>query len=424
MTYTGRDERTNAVRPPAVPLGELLDVVDRTVRTNGFASIGQGKAGDPLPARHQVVTHHPLHPYDPRNFTSGALVPDHPWGFDPVFLAGAQASTTPRSPAPAFLDQPLPSPPGERVEIDDLVRFVQHPTKAFLRQRLGVVLRDGDDQPDDALPIDPDGLGRWALGTRLLEGRLNGLDEATCAAAAVAAGAVPPGALGERVLDSVTPTVERLVAATTARTGGRPPGALDVDVALGDGRCLVGTVGGVTGDIVRAVTYSRLGPKHRVAAWTRVLALTAAYPDRAFRAVTIGRGGGVQTEVRIAQVAEADTGRRRAVALHHLGILVDLYDRGMCEPVPLYCDTSAAYAAKGARAARDTWTSEWGFPREDQDLAHQMIRSGRAPFSTLLDAPPRAGEAGAGWADGEPSRFGRLAHRLWDGLLANERVER
>ena len=32
VTYTGNDERTNAPRPPAVPVGELLDVVDATVR--------------------------------------------------------------------------------------------------------------------------------------------------------------------------------------------------------------------------------------------------------------------------------------------------------------------------------------------------------------------------------------------------------
>src|SRR4051794_26602109 len=32
VTYSGNDERTNVPRPPAVPIGELLDVVDRTVR--------------------------------------------------------------------------------------------------------------------------------------------------------------------------------------------------------------------------------------------------------------------------------------------------------------------------------------------------------------------------------------------------------
>ena len=28
ITYTGNDERTNIAKPPAVPVGELLDVVD------------------------------------------------------------------------------------------------------------------------------------------------------------------------------------------------------------------------------------------------------------------------------------------------------------------------------------------------------------------------------------------------------------
>ncbi|HEX4579990.1 MAG TPA: exodeoxyribonuclease V subunit gamma, partial [Candidatus Dormibacteraeota bacterium] len=32
ITYSGRDERSNLPRPPAVPVGELLDVVDHTVR--------------------------------------------------------------------------------------------------------------------------------------------------------------------------------------------------------------------------------------------------------------------------------------------------------------------------------------------------------------------------------------------------------
>ena len=34
ITYTGNDERTNAPRPPAVPVGELLDAIDATVATS------------------------------------------------------------------------------------------------------------------------------------------------------------------------------------------------------------------------------------------------------------------------------------------------------------------------------------------------------------------------------------------------------
>ncbi len=40
------------------------------------------------------------------------------------------------------------------------------------------------------------------------------------------------------------------------------------------------------------------------------------------------------------------------------------------------------------------------------------------PFESLLVAAPRADETGEGWATAETSRFGRLARRLWDPVLA------
>src|SRR5204863_8204441 len=58
VTYSGRDERTNVRLPPAVPVGELLDVVDRTVRVTD----------KPVRARERVLAEHPLQPCDPRNF--------------------------------------------------------------------------------------------------------------------------------------------------------------------------------------------------------------------------------------------------------------------------------------------------------------------------------------------------------------------
>ena len=39
ITYTGRDQRTNAPRPPAVPVGELLDVVDHASPQTGMVTV-------------------------------------------------------------------------------------------------------------------------------------------------------------------------------------------------------------------------------------------------------------------------------------------------------------------------------------------------------------------------------------------------
>ncbi|MBI2703680.1 MAG: exodeoxyribonuclease V subunit gamma [Actinobacteria bacterium] len=414
ITYSGRDERTNAMRPPAVPLGELLDVIDAT------ASAPTGR-----PARAHVVVQHPLQPFDGRNFVTGALVEGQPWSFDRVSLAGARSAARPRTALPAFLPAALPPEPSGTVELDDLVAFVQHPVRAFLRQRLGVVVREIDDDPSDSLPVALDALERWEVGQRLLEARLDGADAAACWRAELARGTLPPGELGREVLDAVSPKVERIVAAFGELVG--DAGArrsITVSIDLGSGRSLVGTVPNVVGDLVSIVTYSRLGAKHRLAAWVRLLALTASDDTTPYSSIAIGRGD--YGRVGVSMISQQGA----AAALDQLSVLVDLYDRGLCEPLPLYCKTSAAWASAAVAGERPEGKArrEWEtgpralWDNEDRELVHTRVLGDVVSFDRLLADRPRPDEQGAGWAGDEPTRFGRYARRLWDGLLAAEVV--
>jgi exodeoxyribonuclease V gamma subunit len=415
VTYTGNDERTNSPRPAAVPVGELLDIVDTTV-----------PAADG-PAREQVVVRHPLQPFDPRNFARGALVRDASWSFDPVTLEGARALTGPRSEPGPFLAAPLPRLDPEPVELDDLVRFVQHPVRAFLRRRLRIGVGDFSDELEDRLRVELDGLERWAVGQRLLDARLAGVGGRTAILAEIARGTLPPGVLGRPVIDRVYPTVDAIVAEAAALAAGeaaRDP--VDIRVTLADGQRVSGTVAGVRGDVLLTTTYSRVSAKHRLAAWVRLLALTAADPERAPSAATVGRGDAV-TIARIRPLAADAEGRRQA-ARDHLSTLVDLYGRGMREPLPLYCLTSAAYAEAAAvgrdpvAAARGAWTSPWNYDKEDKEPEHQLVLAGVRAFDELLAEPARPDEGGPGWETSETTRLGRYARRLWGGLLAREEV--
>jgi exodeoxyribonuclease V gamma subunit len=399
VTYTGNDERTNTPRPPAVPVGELLDLVDETART-----------GD-RPARSQVLVRHPLQPFDPRNFHSGALVPARTWSFDPVTLEGARALERPRAQPGPFLARPLPPGPTARLELESLVRFVGHPVRAFLRQRLGITVADYSEELDDAMATELDGLGKWAVGQRLLDALLAGIDPRTASLAEIARGTLPPGALGSPVINQVFPIAERLAVRAQALAEGAPAAAsVDVRVALSDGRSLTGTVPGVHGDLLLTATYSRLAAKHRLAAWVRLLALTAAHPGRPFVAASVGRGqqSAPAAIARIAPLAQDAVGRSEA-AVAELESLVELYDRGMREPLPLYCLTSAAYAEAVAidrnplTAARAAWTSKWNFDAEDQELEHQLVLGGVRAFDEL-----------------PADELGRSAGQLWEGLLARE----
>jgi exodeoxyribonuclease V gamma subunit len=178
---------------------------------------------------------------------------------------------------------------------------------------------------------------------------------------------------------------------------------VDVRVTLPDGRRLNGTVPEVHGTLLRSVTYSRVNPRHRLVTWVRFLALTAAHPDREFEAATVGRAvfggprGATVTIVRLPRMAPE-------VALEHLASLAALFDDGMCEPLPLACKTSAAYAA-GGQAAKE-WESDYRFTREDQELEHQLVFGGVLSFDELVAR------------DG----FDRRARQLWDGPLGWEQV--
>jgi exodeoxyribonuclease V gamma subunit len=416
ITYSGNDERTNTPRPAAVPVGELLDVMDATVRTE-----------DDGPARERVIVRHPLQPFDSRNFIRGKLVGDEPWSFDPVTLEGARALALPREGPRPFLEQPLPPLDNAVVEVDDLVRFVQHPVRAFLRRRLRVSTSDFSDEVEDDLSVELDGLEKWGVGQRLLDARLAGIDGRTAALAEIARGTLPPGVLGKPVIDEVFPIVDTIAsAAEDLVDAAGPSGSVDVRVALPDGRSLGGTVPGVSGDTLLTVTYSRVAAKHRMASWVRLLALTAANPARDYSAATIGKAG--RNNVTIARIRPLGTTaeQRRATALAHLTTLIDLYDRGMREPLPLYCKTSAAYAeaaSKGhdpAAAADAEWTSTFDRDKEDRELEHQLVLGGVLTIDDLLAELPRPDEQGEGWDRGDTTRLGRLAHRMWDGLLACE----
>ena len=123
----------------------------------------------------------------------------------------------------------------------------------------------------------------------------------------------------------------------------------------------------------------------------------------------------------------AEAAARREVALAHLATLADLYDRGMREPLPLACLSSAAYAAAAAggedaaTAAHGAWEAD-RFRAEAREPEHELVLGGVRPLAAVLAEPARADEAGAGWEAAESTRFGRYACRMWAGLLAAEQV--
>ncbi|MDP9219861.1 MAG: exodeoxyribonuclease V subunit gamma [Actinomycetota bacterium] len=398
VLYTGADPRTNARRPPAVPIGEILDAAD-------------------APRDHTVVRH-PLQPFDARNFTAGALGVDGPFSFDPHALRGVERATQPRDQPAPFLTKPLAPDDDTDVSLDDLVGFLEQPVRGFLRQRLGVTITRDEDEVADGLCVELGGLEKWAVGDRLLKSCLAGADLKASEHAEWLRGSLPPGELGKQVLDAVRKPVERLLAASAAHRASDAR-SFDVAVDLGDHR-LTGTVGSVYGTEIVRVEYSTLAPKHRLRAWAQLLALSVAYPETPWTAVTIGRGPRNTTMRSVLGPVDSTDARQ------HLQGLLDLRTKGLSEPLPIAVKTSAKYADKRAggmpsdnalaMAGQEWRNTQFDGGGEQMEEAHQLVW-GEAPRLELLTAePPRPGEQ---MAD-ETTRFAALARHLWEPLIAAE----
>ena len=199
--------------------------------------------------RDVVTTHHPLQPFDRAQLHRRRAAPRPAVQLRPAGHAGALAGGRPRADPAPFLAGPLP-PRRRRTSSSPTCTGCSR-TRPAASCASGCRSREtrGEDEPADALPVELDGLEQWAVGERLLHERLAGLDAAACIASSGTAARLPPGPLGDATLPRSVREVERLLHAS-APDAAHEPESYDVDVPLGDGTRLTGTVGGARGDVL------------------------------------------------------------------------------------------------------------------------------------------------------------------------------
>jgi len=393
VTYSGRDELTNASYPPAVPVAELEDLLETMVGAAGLEAL---------------ITTHPLQGFSRDNFIPGRLGTDGPWSFDPMALDGARAvQDGPAAPVPGLEALP-PRDIDDPISLSDVVAFLGNPAKWFLRRHLQLIIPDAAEASDDTLPVDIGGLELWAVKEQLLSGLSNGEAIEAVAHHIRAGDALPPGALGT---DDLVAAMEQSTALWAI--------AENHDITPQRNRPFVGTVaveghveGRVTADPrathIGVVTASRLGAKKRLSAFAELTFLSALEPDEPWKAVLVGRSEqtGKPKVVTIGPIGKDPT-ERRGTAVQLLGGLVDLYVEAHTGPVPLPPKTAYAWQRglannRGAAfgGAHDAWVKNRFSPERD-DAANALVFSHLADIEALLD-----------------SEFVTYAERLWLPILA------
>ncbi len=409
FTYTGRDPRTNEASPPAVVVGELLDAME--------TAFAPDPTGPHATLAHQIIVEHPLQAFSPENFgVCRRGVETEARGFDHRLAAGARCLLGERHEAPPLLRSPLP--PSEHndndrlLELDDLVRFFDHPVKYLITRQLGIYLGEDLRIIEDRDPAQLTALEGWQLGDTLLRAALAHENIAVRKQSIHARGLIPAGTPGQVIVSSSNEEIDGLLQRAKGHLE-RDGETLSIDVQVASWR-ISGAVGNIRCDTILLMRSGKIQDRHELGQWIRQLAATLAHPQRAFRSELLGSRG-AKTPKRIDLVA-ATAEARAARAELLLGELVSLYVAGRRSAIPFEPSTSRAYAKTFAKLpdhdvafheAEKQWSpsargtpSTLRSPAQDPYIVHAY-----GPSSKLATID----------SSGE---FSRIARLVWAPLLA------
>lgn len=409
---TGWDVQTGEERPPAVPLAELLDLLE-------LLAVGEPEVRD------VVTVDHPVHPYAPAAFDGSRG--GGPTSFDAQACAAAAQLRSPDRQVQPLLTAPLPpqhddgdTPLITTVALPALIGALTHPTRHLLTARLKVDLREYLTEVVDLEPVTLDGRTKARLGGGLLredtaQGRIDAL---------LASGTVPAGTPGRHALQALNEEVAKVRDTVTIlaaevgladdldplRDGARR--TLDIPIAqhrlVGDIDGLFALPGAPARTLWLLARFHRPRPTHRLEVWVTHLALTAA-GVAAPVSVLVTRGGPGSTTPsawRVEPLAE-DPDEAARLAEHHLGQLLAVYDDAQRQPLPLFANASSSYAERSSRTkAREAFLP--GFVSDgDLDAEVTAMYGADADLDDILTDED-------GW-----KRFALLADVVWGPALAH-----
>jgi len=396
----GHDLRSSHEVPQVVPAAELFDAVLALHPEAGRAE-----------AWRRLEVEHPRHPFDEACLRDGALGRDGPWSFAERDLDGAVGRRTRPLLRPPFLDHPLRPGGTGSVELEHLRAFLRDPVAAFVRRTLGASLPRAAEEVRDTLPVEPDPLERHHIGQNLLDARLLQVDDATWRRVERAKGVLPPGVLEERLFDDVSDEVDAMLAEAARRdVGTGRPVLHGVDVTLADGTRIVGEVPlGLAAPSLGPgrILFNRPKDVHRLEAWLDLMVLVADDPDVPWRSVVVTRAKSKRAKLHPVDLTALSGPDLRGTALAALQLVVDLYRRGLTEPLPLFASYSPAVHA--GSSGDDAWKSYFGGGDGTRPAVRLVF--GDVEVEEIEDVPPHADDP-----VGTGNRAERYAHHLWGAL--------
>ena len=308
ISYVGQSIRDNSKIPPSVLVSELLDYTSCT------------------------ITEHPLQPFNPRYFTSDSNL----FSFSAENCTASAAAAVDRAAAPPFIARNIAEPEAEWQHLDtqQLIRFFGNPAKFLIEQRLGLRLPRLDALLEESEPLEIGSLAKYGLQQELLGRAIRSEPLEPLLPIVRAGGELPPGHAGESRLRQMCDSARSFAALVRQYVSVAPEDPQQVQVSIGPFELSARVDNLHDGQLVRyRLTTEK--PKDVLRSWIEHLLLNCT---RETESVLITAGKDNQPEVK----RFTSTGAAKARTL--LEKLLELYWRGLQEPLPFFPRSSFVYA--------------------------------------------------------------------------------
>jgi exodeoxyribonuclease V gamma subunit len=395
LSYIGRDAKDNTTLPSSPLISELLDTIKQMYpHEDGVEK--------------RFVLQHSLHPFSPPPRHDDQQSDDvRHMRFDSTWQA--QHSPLPIISSNSFLRTDQSS----MIDVEDFLRFFQHPARYFLRQRCNVELNSRFDPLAEFEPFEADrGLIGYQLKHAMLEACLesDNFDKAFWLQRFRQQVRLAPGISGEhsfnKILSSIHPIAERVRAWRSGNAG-----HLTVNIPL-SGSMLQGQVDGIYRSGIERIVLGELKGKHHCRHGIEMLLLSAMSLDLPMHEFYFN-GNAMET---------LRAPLKKQMAIDTLHALVDIYRAGQHAPLAFLPDagyvyfkhyqkqpvSDSAFSESAWAKAYNTWPNTPGDHKHNDIWCATALR-GHDPF---LDA------TGSPHTTAASLEFHRLSLQLFSALAA------
>lgn len=348
ITYTSLDARTKKPLPPASPVALLFDALEESFRIKGHEESKDA-------VKKLVFKEHPLHPFSPRNFFK-----EHPWSFDVRNLEaarmlshGSNETRTPFTSPVEIMDLP------KTLNLRQLENFLVQPQKHFLEfHGFAPMLEDYTIDEEEQVLLEA--LQEYHLKDEVFRELARDKQKEEILLRLVRQGELPIGSIGRVLADAILLESAETLLLELKDLLAVEPTKVSGAIQLGDVQ-LKGEVELINRDYV-FWTVGDIDAKRLLRAWVRHLWLLSSGADYSGKALLFG----LKKNKGWWEITNTEILKPKSPVEELLGVLVDLYFKGLRFPLPFFLESSKAVAGSEENHAAKKALSTWSNPFQDR----------------------------------------------------------